>query len=185
MARVEPIRDQRKIQDIKTLLRHQTRDYALFTCGVNNGLRGGDLLSLKVGQVKNKKIGDTIEIKEQKTGKINYFYLNKSCYKSIQTLIKEYELSNDDYLFPSRKEKGKLDTFTLNRLVKKWCNQVGLEGNFGSHTLRKTWGYIQRTKYGVSWEIIAKRYNHSNPSQTRVYLGISDKEVSDVMCNEI
>jgi len=68
--KVDPIREQKKIEDIKTLLKHNTRDYCLFVCGINNGLRGGDLLLIKVNQVKNKKIGDYVEIREQKTGKI-------------------------------------------------------------------------------------------------------------------
>lgn len=185
MSKVEPIKDKKKIDDIKKLLSNYPRDYCLFVCGVNNGLRGGDLLSLRVRQVRGKKPGDYVEIKEEKTGKINYFYINKSCKKAIDNLIREHNLSVIDYLFPSRKGGGKMTTYTLNRLVKKWCKSVGLTGNYGSHTLRKTWGYHQRTTFGVSWEIISKRYNHTNPSQTRVYLGISNKEVQKVMENEL
>lgn len=185
MSKVEPIREKKKIEDIKKLLSGSPRDYALFVCGINNGLRAGDLLDLKVDQVKNKKPGDYVEIKEAKSGKINYFYLNKSCSKAIQNLIKAYDLENKDYLFPSRKGKGKMDTYTLNRLIKKWCDSVGLKGNFGSHSLRKTFGYIQRIHYGVSWELLAKRYNHTSPSITRTYLGISDEEIREVMMNEI
>ncbi len=183
--RVEPITDKKKVKDIKTLLKAYPRDYALFVCGINNGLRGGDLLALKVSQVRHKKSGDYVEIRELKTHKINYFFLNKTCHKAVQNLIKQYDLDDNDYLFPSRKNNGQLHTYTLNRLIKKWCSQVGLQGNFGSHTLRKTWAYHQRTQYGTGWEIISRRLNHSTPGQTRVYLGVSDNEVRNVMLNEI
>lgn len=185
--KVEPIREESKIKEIKRLLKSNVRDYCLFICGINNGLRGGDLLNLKVKDVMNKKEGDKVRIIEEKTGKENYFYLNKSCYKSIQKLIDEYHLSADKYLFPSRKGKGltRIDTYTLNRLVKSWCSMVNLKGSYGSHTLRKTFGYIQRVKYGVSWELISERLNHSSPKQTRVYLGIDKSEIVKMMSNEI
>jgi len=183
--KVNPIKEKKHIELIKKLLKNNTRDYTLFVCGINNGLRGGDLLNLKVSQVKNKKIGDCIEIKEEKTGKTNYFYLNKSCYQSIQELIRENDYRDNDYLFQSRKGKNKLTTYSLSRLVKKWTQEIGLDGNYGSHTLRKTFGYIQRIHYGVSWELLSKRYNHSSPSITRVYLGIGEEEVSKIMMNEI
>ena len=181
--KVEPIRDRQKIEDIKKLLSGEPRNYCLFISGINNGLRAGDLLSLKVYQVKNKKIGDYTQIKEEKTGKINYFYINKTIKKSIDNLIKTYNLSDNDYLFPSRKGKEKMTTYTVNRLVKNWTKSVGLQGNYGSHSLRKTWGYQQRANFGVSWELISKRYNHSNPAETRVYLGISDTEITNICLN--
>jgi hypothetical protein len=46
-------------------------------------------------------------------------------------------------------------------------------------------GYIQRVHYGVGFEIICKRYNHSSPAITMRYLGIEDKEVHNILMNEI
>jgi hypothetical protein len=39
---------------------------ALFIIGINTNLLASDLLRLKVGQVKDLKAGDTVEIKEKK-----------------------------------------------------------------------------------------------------------------------
>jgi len=90
---------------------------------------------------------------------------------------------NDDaYLFASRKGESHLQSQAVSKLVKKWTRAINLKGNYGAHTLRKTWGYIQRTVHGVGFEIICKRYNHSSPS---IYLGIQDKEVHGVLMNEI
>lgn len=74
---------------------------------------------------------------------------------------------------------------TVNAKIKKWCRTLNLKGNYGAHTLRKTFGYIQRTKYGVGFEILCKRFNHSNPAVTMRYLGISDEEVIAILHNEI
>ena len=54
-----------------------------------------------------------------------------------------------------------------------------------AHFLRNTSGYIQRTKVGVGFELICKRFNHSSPSVTMRYLGIEDKEVLEILTHEI
>ncbi|MFN2344045.1 MAG: site-specific integrase, partial [Desulfonatronovibrio sp.] len=72
-----------------------------------------------------------------------------------------------------------------NRLVKAWCRAINLRGNYGTHSLRKTFGYIQRIKYGVGFEVLCKRFNHSSPAVTMRYLGIEDKEVNGILMNEI
>ena len=50
MISVDPIRDEKKIQTMKTYLKGKnSRDYALFVVGINVALRITDLLSLKMG----------------------------------------------------------------------------------------------------------------------------------------
>ena len=41
-----------------------------------------------------------------------------------------------------------------------------VEVNYDAHTLRKTRGYIQRTKYWMGFEIVCKWFNHSSPAVT-------------------
>ncbi len=43
----------------------------------------------------------------------------------------------------------------------------------------------QRIQFGVGFDILAKRYNHTDPRTTMLYLGIEDKEVHHVLMNEI
>lgn len=84
-----------------------------------------------------------------------------------------------------REGKGAITIQAVNNKVKKWTSDINLKGNYGAHTLRKTWGYFQRTVYGVGFELIRKRFNHSSPSITMRYLGIEDKEVQDLLMNEV
>jgi hypothetical protein len=37
----------------------------------------------------------------------------------------------------------------------------------------------------VGFEVLCKRYNHSSPAITMGYLGIEDKEVYNVLMNEV
>ena len=181
---VEPIRDEKHIKRIKSLLKDKPRDLLLFTLGINNGLRISDLLKLKVADVKDLEPGETLKIKEQKTGKINVLMINKSVYKVLREYFSKEDIGHDDYLFKSRNGKNKpLARETVNKMVKEWTKSF--KGNYGTHTLRKTFGYIQRTKYGVSSEVLCKRFGHSSPSITMRYLGIDDEEVNGILLNEI
>lgn len=178
----------RNIKDIKTISQHlsdKPRDLLLFTLGINNGLRAVDLVGLKVKQIEKLKAGDTLSIIETKTGKTNVLVINKAVHKVLQRYLKEVAPDSDDYLFKSRKGGKAINTQTVSTMVKAWTKAINLEGNYGAHTLRKTWGYHQRTAYGVGFEIICKRYNHSSPAITMRYLGITDKEVENVLMNEI
>ncbi len=181
---VDPFRSDKDIQRIKKLLKSNTRDLLLFTIGINNGLRIGDLLKLKVGDVKNLKVGEYLTIQEQKTGKENILMINKGVFSVLQDYLSNCQLSDNDFLFQSRKGNNKpLTVSSVNRMIKEWT--FGMNGNFGTHSLRKTFGYIQRTRFGVSFEVLCRRFNHSNPSTTMRYLGIQSKEVSDILMNEI
>ena len=182
---VEPIR---KIKDIKAIAKYlndNPRDQLLFVMGINNGLRACDLVKLKVGQVRGLKAGGSITIKKSKTGKENVLVINKTVHKALQGYLKSVNPADEEYLFPSRKGKKPLQSQAVQKLVKKWTSTFNIKGNYGSHTLRKTFGYIQRTVYGVGFEILCKRYNHGSPAITMRYLGIEDKEGHYILMNEI
>ena len=181
---VEPIRKIKDIKRIKRNLKDKPRDLLLFTLGINNGLRIGDLLKLKVKDVKDLQPGEGFTIKEQKTNKSNIVMINKEVRRALAVYLDEVKPNDEDYLFKSRIGQNQpLNRSYVNSLVKKWTAE--LKGNYGTHSLRKTFGYIQRKMFGTSFEVICKRFNHSNPSITMRYLGIEDKEVSGILLNEI
>ena len=180
---VEPIRNERDIKAIRKLLSDTPRNHLLFVMGINNGLRAGDLLRLKVKDVKGMKPGDSINIKEGKTGKQNILVINKTVHKVLTQYLTDCQLSDDDYLFKSQKGDQPLTIQAVNNYIKNWTSTINLKGNYGAHSLRKTWGFIQRTNYGVGFEVICKRFNHSSPAVTMRYLGITDKEVMNILTN--
>mgnify|MGYP001766982756 CR=1 FL=1 len=185
---VEPIRREKDIKAIIQLLSGHPRDHLLFVMGINNGIRVGDLLNITVGDVRYLKPGQVHQITESKTKKKNVVVINKSVRKALDTYFSNStnQIENHHYLFRSRKgENFPLSVQAVHGLVKKWTQTINLKGNYGTHTLRKTWGYQQRTKYGVGFDVIAKRFNHSDPKTTMTYLGIEDKEVHSILMNEI
>jgi integrase len=183
--KVDPIRKIKDIKAISKLTSDNPRDHLLFIMGINNGLRAGDLVKLRVKDVKHLKVGDILAIKESKTGKDNILVINKTVYKALRNYLDAVQPDNNAFVFASRKGDGHIQSQAVSKLVKKWTKAINLKGNYGAHTLRKTWGYIQRTVHGVGFEIICKPYNHSNPAITMRYLGIQDKEVHSTLMNEI
>ena len=122
---------------------------------------------------------DEIEIDEMKTRKKRRITLNENVVSAIQSLLAYYDgqFQSTDFLFQG--QRGPITTKTLTRLVKKWCDEINLQGNFGSHTLRKTWGYHQRTRVGTSIPELMIMFNHTNQKQTLDYLCIQPEEIRD------
>ena len=176
--KVEPIRGQADIDKIKELLKGQPRNLALFTLGINTNLRAGDLSRFKIHHLIDLQPGKSFEIREKKTKKIRRITLNEAGYRAIQPLIESAE-NPDDPLFKSQRGHKALTVSSINRLVKTWCKQIGLKGNYGSHTLRKTWGY-HAYMAGVDLPRLMTCFNHSTQRQTLDYLCIQDSQIQEV-----
>jgi len=176
--KVEPIRELRDIKSIKKLLADNPRDLCLFTLGINTNLRASDLLRITAGQVRHLQAGDELVLKEKKTGKDRRITLNKAAVNAIQNLLAAHLFSDDDPLFFS--QRGKVLTVpSVNRLVKSWCRAINLPGNYGSHTLGKTFGYHQRTQLNTGVPELMVMFNHSSQKQTLDYLCIQPDEIRD------
>lgn len=184
---VEPIRRPQDIASIKKLLAAQPRDLLLFTIGINSSLRIGDILQLKVGEVKHLRIGDALTVREQRSGKESVFVMKNGIHKALRTYLKQQsEACDGDYLFRSRKGRNRpLTIGSVNALVKSWTRAINLPGNYGAHSLRKTFGYIQRVHYGMGLDVLARQFNHSCSSVTRRYLGIDGKETTATIMIDI
>jgi integrase len=182
--KVEPIKRLKDIETIKKLLSDKPRDLALFVVGINTNLRASDLLRIKASMVRGLKPGDSFELKEKKTGKSRRITLNKTCIETIQKLLASYPYMDTDFLFRSQR-RAILTVSSVHNLVKSWCKAIHLKGNFGSHTLRKTWGYHQRVTFGVDLPRLMHCFNHSTQKQTFEYLCIQPEEIKDFYQNEL
>ena len=181
--RVEPIKDLKDIKSIKKMLSDKPRDLCLFTLGINTNLRASDLLKIKAGRVRTLKPRDELTLNESKTGKHRRITLNKAVVSSIQGLLNSKEYNDDDPLFLG--QRGTLTVPSVNRLVKQWCKAINLKGNYGSHSLRKSFGYHQRKTFGRGIPELMVVFNHSTQRQTLTYICVQPKEIKSVYANEI
>jgi len=188
MKFVEPIREEKKIEAVKKNLLGggHYRDYLLFTLGINTGLRVSDLLKLKFEDVLDNKgkFKNHITIKEKKTSKPKAFPISDTAKKALTLYIEKVgETGFNGYIFTSRKGENK--PITRQRawqVINEAAEAVGIKDEIGTHTLRKTFGYHARMK-GVSIELIQKLFNHSAPSITMKYIGITQDELDNVYFN--
>ncbi|MYL53302.1 tyrosine-type recombinase/integrase [Pontibacillus yanchengensis] len=169
---VQPLRTSAEIDEMKWALRRfcSERDRFLFSFGINTGLRVSDIVPLTVGDVRNK----THVIKrEKKTGKARRFYLNQALRADIDAYISG--LDDAEYLFPSRKGNAHISTTQAYRTLVKAAEMLGRD-DVGSHTMRKSFGYhyYKRTKDVAALQTL---FNHSAPSITLKYIGITDEEI--------
>jgi integrase len=181
--KVEPIRKLKDIVSIKKLLHDNPRNYTIFVIGINTPLTPGELIELKAGQVRNLKPNDLLEILDEKTGKVKSCPLNNACTDAIALLLSTDQYADEENLFKS--QRGNLIAPSLNRLVKKWCTALNIQGNYGSHTLRKTWGYHQHYTYGVEIQTLKVCFNHASVTQTREYLCIEEKAPEEIFVHEL
>lgn len=165
----------------------------LFELGINSALRISDLLKTKVIDVFDENLNPTesFKLREQKTGKNGTIYITDKVAQTLKRYKEKYPsvVANPQHylFFRQKKFDSKTEEFGSQpispnmawRLVSERCSNVGLKGNYGTHTLRKTWGYQARMN-GVAMELITHRLNHSNMSVTKRYLGISDSELQEV-----
>ena len=206
---VQPIKNQKDIQKIKQFLQGKKdrygqpdlRNYMLFVVGINIGLRAGDLLSLKVadvadlafddnGNVKDIKIKEEVRIKEEKTDKYRTFGINNSAKEAIMMYLDTVRnvLRPDDYLFKSYKNKNEHITVeSAHKIIKNLMRDLNIKGNYGTHTLRKTFAYhvyINNVKDnpGILHELM-KILNHSSESITLRYIGITKDVITDIYRN--
>jgi len=176
---IEPIRSKTDINNLKTILKDKPFDYALFVMGINTNLRASDLLNIKVNQVNDLKAGDSIEIRERKTGKKKLVTLNGNALEAIKGLLQSREYDLDDYLFIGQRGSV-ISVPALNLKVKRWMKRLNVKGNFGTHSLRKTWAYHQYKFNNAPLPMLMKALNHSSQAVTLRYIGIQEKEIADL-----
>lgn len=152
------------------------RNYMLFLIGFNTAFRAEDLLQLRVADVEK----GFVSIKENKTGKVQNFRMNKQLHDQILEYIKEFDLKKNDYLFMGQKKqdtyKGKhwkviypITRQNARNICRDVADAVGINFKFGLHSLRKTFGYMY-IKNGGNVLTLMKMYNHYAPDVTLLYV---------------
>lgn len=165
------------------------RNKMLFLIGINIGIRASDLCYLRYNFFMNDdgSFKESYSLQPKKTRKTKKFvklYFNQTVKKAISDYIKDYPIYDmNDYLFKSQKGNGPITEKSLWKIIVDLADDAGLESNYGSHTLRKTFGYWawhnaeDKNKALVTLQVI---YNHTSTATTAKYIGLTSNEISDV-----
>lgn len=188
-----PIKDPRQLQELFYYLLNQIeraksptkkyqaeRNWMMILLGMNTAFRAEDLLQLRVKDV----IAGYVSIKENKTGKMQNFKMNRQLHEDVKRYIKDWKLATYDYLFRGQKNVVNGETYILpvnrqhgHRIVTSAAEAIGIPFVFGLHSLRKTFGYQYIKKNSSSKEAdgasvltLMKMYNHDSPEVTLHYV---------------
>ena len=154
------------------------RDLALFTTAIDTMLHGQDLLKITVGDVqsRNGSIRSVIEVAQSRRAPPVRCALSKVAVRALENWIVASGKKRKDYLFPGRGGGTRpMTTRQLNRLVKDWVDEVGLDPSIYSiESLRRTKAlHILRGTGDL--QTVRALLGHVQIESTARYLGLKTK----------
>ena len=169
MNNVDAIKDKEDIEKIKeVLIMGDYRNYLMFIIGINTGLRITQILSLK--------FSDLIDNENIILSKINFngieYKINNCIKEALRVYICTSGVKNKNTLiFKSKRGDNPIERTQAYRILKNACREAGVNLNFGTHTLRKTFGYHFYRQY-KDLRYLQKLFNHSSINITIKYIDL-------------
>jgi len=168
---------------VKALKRkRQHHDCALFSCGVDSMLRGGDLLELRVCDVTDASgiITDTALWRQDKTDENVDLTLTPYTEEALRYWIEFSGKGPNDFLFTRKKPligSRPIKPGRYREIVKEWAVLIGLPPEqYSTHSLRRTKPMFLY-KYGFSdIATIAFMLGHKDTATTLRYLGVTKED---------
>lgn len=192
----EPIKSVDDIYRVSSYLleNKRYRDNMLFIVGINLGLRISDLRRLRFADLidDNMTFKTSFLILEKKTSttrkkkKNRYIAINDAVIEAVSIYLENTNnVSLSDYMFKSESNNGKTNNAPMTRqaaynICQRINDECHLGIRFGTHTLRKTFGYHQMVMSGNDPRkllLLQQMFGHSSPNQTLTYIGITSEEI--------
>lgn len=191
MAAVYPITNFEDVRVIRRLLTKwgNVREAEAFFINCHMGLRVSDLLQLKFSDFEGTHELRILEKKTENTRKVKKYRtipITEVMIESVEILrtwyAKKFPFLSPVYLFQGTGNRVKSDVKPVTQKyvrdkIKEACDALGMEHNFATHTMRKTFGYHTYKMTG-SLDDIQKIFGHSSQAQTLAYIGVT-KETQD------
>jgi len=169
--------------------------YILFMIGLTTGYRGGDLIKLTVGDLREAIRTGKLAVLEEKTEDTRKVPFKRVVFLSdkFRKFLSDYIKGKDDaeYICWSQKGKGEgnlkehIRRDSLGKIFKKSCVRLGIANiSVGVHTPRKTYGFNQYITHGKDINFVQELFGHSTQKMTKEYIGIDEemaKESSTTM----
>lgn len=180
----KPITSTSKVLDIQDYLKYKSyRNYVLFLIGVTTGYRAGDLVKLKVRDIKEALRRKEFTIYEgKKMNSKNIREKNRrprtvELIPELAKILKEYIKDKKDYeyIFPSRKGTNKpIGVQAVSNILKEAGNYFGLY-DITAHSMRKTYAYKIYIESDKDIVAVKELLGHRSIEETKLYIGL-DRE---------
>lgn len=157
--------------------RANPRIAAVLTAEANLGMRVGDILRLKLSDIVRDGGRLRLNIIEEKTGKRRTFSVPEEVYTFFCDYAAKRGLSADERLFPITER-------AVQKYLKIVCDYLGYT-NISTHSFRKWYATDIYNATGHDIILVQKLLQHSSPSITRRYIGISDERIESAIANHV
>lgn len=160
-----------KMVDSVSNIKHKTIICLMYSCA----LRVGEVVNLKIKDIDSHN--NKIQIKNGK-GKIDRIVMLDN---SILNLLRDYWniYRTNVYVFEGAKG-GKYSEKSIQTLVKRLANEIGIQKKISSHSLRHSC-LTQLVKDGVDLRKVQKIAGHKNINTTANYIKIVDSDILDTI----
>lgn len=186
--------------DLKRIQSHlkikDKRLYIFWMISQNTGLRGSDVVKLtiydlkesiknrkmivieeKIEHIMESKIKNNRPVKKKTKREIKRtVYLNDELINILKEFVRGRKPS--DFIYPSRSKSGHIRRDSLGKAYKRELIKlkiVSKDDVVGTHTPRKTYGYLQYKEHDDDINYVQNLFCHSSPKITRVYIGLDEK----------
>lgn len=149
---------------------HSHRNYILFILGITTGYRVGDLVNLRVKDIKAALSNGYFKIEEGKTKKIRKVPIVNNLKKELKDYIKNKK--DYEYIFYSQKGRS-LGVKGVTDVLKEVAIDLKLRDiNLSAHSLRKTFAYRVWMENSKDIFYVKELLGHSTVEYTKRYLGL-------------
>ena len=156
-----------------TGIRPNPRIAAALVLEANLGLRIGDVLNLRLVDIVRDAGRYRLNITEQKTGKQRTFTVPSEIYSWLRDYADAEGVGKNERLFP-------LTVRAVQKHLAKVCDLLELE-NISTHSFRKYFATDIYRRTGNDLVLVSKLLQHSSPSITRRYIGISEESLEQAL----
>jgi integrase len=180
----KPIKDANTVLDIQDYLKYKSeRNFVLFVLGITTGFRAGDLVKLRVRDIKDAlKRGEFEILEDKKKNSRNIREKNRKPRKveiipKLHRILKEFIRDRKDYeyAFQSRKGVNKhIGVQAVSNTLKEAGEYFGLQ-DITAHSMRKTYAYRIYIMSDKDIVAVKELLGHSSIEETKLYIGL-DRE---------
>lgn len=154
------------------------RDAAIVRLILFAGLRVGEIVQLRLGDITLDERKGNVVIREGKGTKRREVPLNSKIRKALLDYLRvRQNLTNDD-LFLGQRDEG-IQSKTVQRAVQRFAGEAGLE-NVTPHVLRHSFAKALIDS-GVTLEKVATLLGHSNLNTTRIYTTPGERDLEEAV----
>lgn len=154
------------------------RDAAIVKLILFTGLRVGEIVQLRLGDIILDERKGSVVVREGKGTKRREIPLNVKARKALFDYIRMRPDAESEELFLGQRNEG-LQSKTIQRAVQRFAKKAGLK-NVTPHILRHSFAKAL-IDAGVSLEKVATLLGHSNLNTTRIYTTPGEEDLEDAV----